>query len=109
MADIGSRSVGVLNVHKVYRGYQKTFKTIHPGDLSMLTVSAHVENSGGNVPLTVVKSAYDSVTQTTTINYILSAEQSALLSLGKLEWAMILTENLIPQPYLEGFFEVLDL
>ena len=102
MADIGSRSIGELNIHKVIQGYQRTFKTIHPGDLSAATISASV----GDVALGVVKSAYDDVSNTTTITYTLTAENSALLSLGRIGWQMILTENSIPVPYLAGYFEV---
>lgn len=105
MADIGSKSIGTLNVHKVFRGYQKTFRTIHPGDLTAFTVTASVDA----LPLTVVKGVYDSVTKTTTIQYTLSAAQSAQLAVGKHDWSMILTENAIPVPYLEGFFDVEDL
>ena len=102
MADIGSRSIGELNVHKVILGYQRTFKTVHPGDLSAATVSASV----GEIALGVVIGVYDSVTDTTTINYTLTAENSALLSLGRIGWQMILTENSIPVPYFAGYFEV---
>jgi len=109
MADIGSRSIGELNIRKVFKGYQKTFLTVHPGDLSSATVTASVDNNGTAVPLTVVKGAYDSASDTTTITYTLSAEQSDTLDVGKLDWSMILTENLIPRPYLEGFFEVIEL
>ena len=105
MADIGSKSIGTLNVHKVFRGYQKTFRTIHPGDLTAATITATVDA----LPLTVVKDTYDSVANTTTIRYTLSATQSAQLAVGKHGWSMILTENAIPAPYLEGFFEVEDL
>lgn len=102
MADIGSQSIGELNVRKVIPGFQRTFKTVHPGDLLAATVSASVDD----IALGVVKSAYDSLTDSTTINYTLTAENSALLSIGRHGWQMILTENSIPIPYLAGFFEV---
>ena len=105
MADIGSRSIGELNVHKVIRGFQRTFKTIHPGDLSAAMVSASV----GDISLGVIIGAYDSEAKTTTIFYTLTAENSALLSVGKIGWKMILTENSIPVPYFAGYFEVGDL
>ena len=109
MADIGLRSIGELNIHKVIRGYRRTWKTIHPGDLTSATVSASISNNGTAVPITVSKEAYDSTAKTTTINYTVSAEATALLALGKLTWTMILTESSIPAPYLHGFIEVLDL
>ena len=101
MADIGSRSVGNLNVKKVIKGYQRTFMTVHPGDISANTFTATVDE----LPVGTTIS-YNSETEKTSVHYTLSAENSALLSVGRHSWRMIMTENSMPVPYLEGFFEV---
>jgi hypothetical protein len=101
MADIGSRSVGNLNVKKVIKGYQRTFMTVHPGDISANTFTATVD--AFPVGTTV---SYDAITEKTYVHYTITAENSALLSVGRHAWHMIMTENSVPVPYLEGFFEV---
>jgi hypothetical protein len=109
MADIGKESIGELNIHKVIRGYARTWMTVHPGDITADTVSAFVNDNGIKVDLTAIMSSYNETTDSTTITYTLSSEDSEKLSNGVLDWSMILTENLVQIPYLHGSFHVEDL
>lgn len=96
-----SQYPGIIDLEYTNKGYSVSFKTIHDGDLTGNVYESFVSHNNDKIPIGMTL-LYNGVDDTTSITFILSAENSALLDEGQTRWACIETQGVTEIPLFIG-------